>query len=147
MCMFYSSIIHRKENTKERLIFCGDSKVQYRWILNWMQMKMENIKKWHIWLLLATKSRISLAMKKKIRLLLLLTVISAISGDCWRTCRAQLHLLPDFDASSTQEQISSLVQHFRANQSSLWTGAPSKARNGMSEGGLHCKLLDLQKAT
>lgn len=99
------------------------------------------------WLLLATNSSIFLAVTKKIRLLLLLTVLSAIPGDCWGTYRAQLHLLPDFDASSTQEQISSLVQHFRANQNLFWTGAPSKAQNGLSEGGLHCKLLDLGKAT
>lgn len=129
-------------------IFFRDTKVQCRWILNWMQMKMENIKKWHICLLLTTHSFLSifLAVTKKIRLLLLLTIILAISGDCWGTYSAQLHLLPDCDASSTQKQISSLVQHFRANQNLFWTRAPSKARNGMSEGGVHCKLLESGKS-
>lgn len=138
----------QKRKHKRTFTFFRDTKVQCRWIWNWMQMKMENIKKWHICLLLAAHSLlcISLVVTKKIRLLLLLTAISAISGDCWGTCRAQLRLLPDCDASSTQKQISSVVQHFRANQNLFWTGAPSKARNGMSEGGLHCKLLESGKS-
>lgn len=50
----------------------------------------------HFRLLLVTHSGIFLAVTKKIRLLLLLRVISAILGDCWGTHHAQLHLLPDF---------------------------------------------------
>lgn len=47
-CIFYCFKIQVKENTKEKFIFLRHTKVQHRWIQNWMQMKMENIKKWHI---------------------------------------------------------------------------------------------------
>lgn len=83
---------------------------------------------------------------KELWLALLSTVIFAISGDYWGTYGAQLHLPPDFDVPSTREQISSLVQHFRTNQDFFSNGAPSEAQNDASEGGLHCKLLDLRKA-
>lgn len=147
ICTFYSFITQRKENTKEKFIFSGILKCSADEFWIGCKWKWKVLRNDTFWLLLATTSSIFLAVKKKIRLLQLLMVISAISGDCWGAYRAQLRLVPDFDASSTQEQISSLVQHFRTHQNMFWIGAPSKARNGMSEGGLQRKLLDLGKAT
>lgn len=134
-----------KRKHKREVHFFRHTKVQRRWIQNWMQMKMENIKKWHILAAISNKFLHFLAVPKKIRLLLLLTVILRMSGDCWRTYREQWHLLPDFDAASTEEQISSLFRHFRANQNLFWTRTPLNAENGMSEGGPDCKLFNLKK--
>lgn len=136
-----------KRKHKREVHFFRHTKVQRRWIHNWMQMKMENIKKWHILAAISNKFLHFLAVPKKIRLLLLLTVILRMSGDCWRTYREQWHLLPDFDAASTEEQISSLVRHFRANQNLFWTRTPLNAENGMSEGGPDCKLFNLKKSS
>lgn len=136
-----------KRKHKREVHFFRHTKVQRRWIQNWMQMKMENIKKWHILAAISNKFLHFLAVPKKIRLLLLLTVILRMSGDCWRTYREQWHLLPDFDAASTEEQISSLVRHFRANQNLFWTRTPLNAENGMSEGGPDCKLFNLKKSS
>lgn len=136
-----------KRKHKREVHFFRHTKVQRRWIQNWMQMKMENIKKWHILAAISNKFLHFLAVPKKTRLLLLLTVILRMSGDCWRTYREQWHLLPDFDAASTEEQISSLVRHFRANQNLFWTRTPLNAENGMSEGGPDCKLFNLKKSS
>lgn len=136
-----------KRKHKREVHFFRHTKVQRRWIQNWMQMKMENIKKWHILAAISNKFLHFLAVPKKIRLLLLLTVILRMSGDCWRTYREQWHLLPDFDAASTEEQISSLFRHFRANQNLFWTRTPLNAENGMSEGGPDCKLFNLKKSS
>lgn len=82
ICMFYCFKIHIKEN-KWKVNILRITKVQCRLILNWMQMKMENIKKWHILTAISHGFPFSfLMLKKELQLLPLLTIISAISGNC-----------------------------------------------------------------
>ena len=110
----------------------------------------ENGKYWemaHFWWLIATNSSIFFSGKKKIRLSLLLTVISVISGDCWRTHCAQCHLVPDSDACYSKVQVISPIQYLRANQNLFWPGPPLNTQNDMSEGGLDCKLFELEKSS
>lgn len=137
VCVFYCHGNSQKRKHKREIIFffgilkCSADEF---WIgCKWKWKMLRNY--FFFLLLLANLFSTFFAVAKKTRLFAIINSnFSLFLG--LLACRAQLRFLPDCDASSTQEQISSLVQHFRANQKLFGTAARSKYQNGMSEGGL-----------